>query len=366
MVELIPIIIPAYEPDDRLIVLLRNLTIQKMGPIILVDDGSGDEYHNIFDISEEIIKQNDGVLLTHDVNLGKGKALKTAFSYILNNYPNAVGCVTADSDGQHTDKCISSVIQVLQNSRNSLVLGVRNFDGEDIPWKSEFGNKLTMKALGYIADIHVSDTQTGLRGIPRSFMNELLTVPGDRFEFEMQMLLESVGRYPIIEVPIKTIYDSKENHQTHFNPIVDSIKIYRILGKKFFKYIFSSFSSSLIDLVLFSVFCIFLKNRSEAYVAISTVLARIISATYNYIINYKVVFKSKENVGKAAIKYAALAIIQMSLSALLVTGGVTLLIVVPEVIVKIIVDTILFFISYSIQQKYVFQRKKSTRSQLQK
>ena len=195
-------------------------------------------------------------------------------------------------------------------------------------------------------------------------MRELLEVKGERFEFETRMLLESAGKYQIKEVPIKTIYDSKENHQTHFNPVKDSIRIYRILGAKFIKYIFASLSSCLIDLLLFAVFCHFLKaGNPESYVLISSVLARILSAVYNYCMNYKLVFKSREHIGKAAAKYFALAIVQMSASALLVTCFVRLLTRIPEVVIKAVVDTILVFISYHIQQKYVFQGKNKSKNE---
>lgn len=355
--KVIPIIIPAYEPDERLIELLRDFVQNDIRTVIVVDDGSGSEYQSIFEEAKKIMQPIDGCVLTHEVNKGKGRALKTAFEYVLTSYPEAIGVVSADSDGQHTFECIETVKEKLAQNQESLVMGVRNFDGEHIPWKSKFGNKLTMKVLGYITGIHVSDTQTGLRGIPRAFMEELLEVKGERFEFETRMLLQSVDRYPIREVSIKTIYRSKENHQTHFHPFIDSIRIYRILGVQFLKFMFTSLSSSLIDLILFAVFCFFLKPQFAFYVGLATVLARVISATYNYLMNYKVVFKSKEHLVKAAFKYIFLAILQMGSSAVLVSIGVMLLSFLPEVVTKAVVDTVLFFLSYTIQQRYVFRKK---------
>lgn len=351
---MIPVIIPAYEPDSNLPVLLGTLAENNVGPVIVVDDGSGEQYAAIFEKARSLVEGNGGTVLVHEVNRGKGRALKTAFQYILENYQGVIGAVTADSDGQHTVDCIRKVMAALEEKPQELILGVRDFSGDDIPWKSRFGNNLTEKVFAYVAGVHVSDTQTGLRGIPREFMRDLLEVAGERFEFETQMLLESVNRYPISEVEIETIYDSVDDHQTHFDPVADSIKIYRILGKKFFKYFFASFSSCILDLALFSVFCFFLEGQYVSYVAVATVLARIISAVYNYTINYKVVFKSKENVGKASAKYFLLAVIQMGLSAALVSGGVMLLPFMPKVVVKAVVDTFLFFISYHIQQRFVF------------
>lgn len=353
---LVPVLIPAYEPDERLLGLLTSLRDCGFRDIILVDDGSGKEYSELFDRALGIIGNSGGILLRHEVNRGKGRALKTGFAYVLKHRPGTIGVVTADSDGQHTVDCIRSVMLRLAEKPDALVLGVRTFEGEHVPWKSAFGNKLTMKVLGYVSGVQVSDTQTGLRGIPRVFMRELLDVPGERFEFETQMLLETAGRYSIEEVPIRTIYDSKENHQTHFNPLKDSIRIYRILGAKFIKYIFASLSSSVIDLLLFALFCRLLRGRPLPlpYVAVSTVLARFLSAAYNFTVNYKVVFRSSEKVGRSAFKYILLAVVQMTLSAAFVTGGTVLLPLIPEVLIKVVVDTVLFLISYYVQRKCIF------------
>ena len=354
--SLIPVIIPAYEPDERLIGLLEDFRKENIRDVVIVNDGSGESYAEIFDRAGLLLEGIGGTILTHEVNRGKGRALKTAFSYVLECYPDAIGVVTADSDGQHTVECIRSVRRRLEEKPSSLVLGVRTFDGEDIPWKSAFGNKLTMRVLAYVSGVRVSDTQTGLRGIPRDFMKRLIDVPGERFEFETQMLLETADRLPIEEVPIRTIYDSKENHQTHFNPLKDSIRIYRILGAKFIKYIFASLSSSVLDLVLFALFCRLLRGKPLPlpYVACATVLARILSAAYNFTMNYRVVFRSEEKVRDTVLKYVTLALIQMTLSAALVTFGTFLLPMLPEVLVKVVVDTVLFLVSYHVQRKYIF------------
>ena len=157
----------------------------------------------------------------------------------------------------------------------------------------------------------VNDTQSGLRGIPFRFMKELIDCKGERFEYEMQMLLECAGRYDLTEVPIQTIYESKENHQTHFKPIRDSFRIYKILGKKFLKFIFSSLSSFVVDIILFYLFVLLFKEAYPAlYVTIATVSARVISAVYNYLINYKFVFKSKASRSTSLTKYALLAVIK--------------------------------------------------------
>jgi glycosyltransferase involved in cell wall biosynthesis len=355
MREIVPVIIPAYEPDENMISLLRSLRDQNIGPVIVVDDGSGEAYSSLFEKAESIVREDGGVLLTHEVNRGKGAALKTAFSYILEKYPDAIGSVTADSDGQHTADAISNVKDTLIKNPGSLILGVRMFDGEDVPWRRRFGNNLTVKVFSLVTGLHVSDTQTGLRGIPLSFMRELLDVPGDRFEFETRMLIKSAKRYPVVEIKIETIYDSKDNHKTHFRPVADSIKIYRVLFETFGKYIFASLSSFLIDILLFQLFFNLLRGNIASSAAVATVAARVISATYNYIMNYKVVFKSREPQGRAAVKYLILAVAQMVCSAGLVTLGTIIFSSAPAVVIKIIVDTLLFLISYLIQKHLVFR-----------
>lgn len=352
MSALVPIVIPSYEPDDRFPAILKDLVAADLTPIVVVDDGSGPDYLSFFSEARSILGDR-GVVLTHDVNKGKGRALKTAFSYILENFSSAVGCITADSDGQHTAECIANVREGLINAPSSLVLGVRKFDGDDVPWKSRMGNTITIKVVSYVSGLNISDTQTGLRGIPLTFMRELLSVKGERFEFETKMLLETVDRYPIVEVPIKTVYDSKENHTTHFDPWKDSWRIYKMFGWQFLKYAFSSGSSCLIDILLFWLFCKAFAGVT-GYIALATALARIISATYNFVINYKLVFSSKKKATSSVWKYIVLALCQMGASALLVTVGCMVLPFAPEVAVKLVVDSVLFFLSYYIQRRFVF------------
>lgn len=353
----IPIIIPSYEPDERLCALLSALKDSLKNPIIIVNDGSDSSYDKCFDEAKGILG-GQGIFLKHEVNKGKGQALKTAFNYILENMPDAVGAVTADSDGQHSPECIEKVINALGENPNSLIMGVRNFDGSNVPKKSRFGNKLTTKVLYSATGVKVSDTQTGLRGIPMSFMKELINVKGDRFEFETIMLLESAKKYPIVEVPIQTIYDSKENHQTHFNPVKDSLKIYFIILKRFLKFSICSLTSCAIDLIMFSIFCKILKTQDViGYVAIATAIARVFSCAFNFTINYIVVFKSDENIIKSLIKYSGFAVFQMALSAGLVSFFVAVIPNVIEVIVKMFVDTTLFFVNYFVQHKFVFKRQ---------
>lgn len=349
----IPIIIPAYEPGEQLVYLVEELLETGNEPIIIVDDGSQDKYAYIF----EKVKSKDErvVVLQHHMNLGKGRALKTAFNFCLNEYPEMTGAVTADADGQHSAGDIYRCSAALYQDPQHLILGCRDFSLPDIPYKSRMGNQLTCKVCRYLCGISVSDTQTGLRGIPTKFMKQLLNVAGERFEYETNMLIAAKDAVSIKEVPIQTIYDSKDHHKTHFDPLWDSLKIYRIFGRMFLKYTFSSLSSSVIDIFLFACFCSVLKNRvGLQYIAIATILARIVSASYNYLMNYKVVFKSNSNHKASSIKYCLLALIQMCLSAFLVTIGSCICAKTPEAAIKIVVDCILFLVSFYVQREVIF------------
>lgn len=350
----IPIIIPSYEPDERLLNLLSNLCDNTIGPVIVVDDGNTEDYKMFF---EKVESKYKSIVLRHDVNRGKGRALKTAFEFCINHFPNIVGCITADSDGQHTIEAISKCRVALIDNPECLVLGVRDFQVEEIPLKSQFGNNLTKKVFKLLYHTSISDTQTGLRGIPVRFMTELLTVPGERFEFETRMLIKAVElRINIDEVTIETIYDSKTNHSTHFRPVIDSVRIYALFFQTFGKFVLSSLSSSIIDLVLFQVLCIILGHSYEeiTYIPIATIAARIISAIYNYFLNYLVVFRSRKGFSSSSVKYVLLAVVQMMCSAVLTTVFISFTGVSIEIMIKIPVDVFLFVISYKIQKKYIF------------
>lgn len=349
--EEIPIIIPSLEPDERLLKIVKDIQDIGMKNIIVVNDGSGEAYENIY---QKIAEQREVTVLKHYVNLGKGRALKTAFNYCLNTYDNLCGVVTADSDGQHSAKNIRDCAETLIANKNKLILGIRNFSVSGIPFRSRFGNKLTVFILNAACGIKVADTQTGLRGIPADFMKKLLSVHGERFEYETNMLIETKEQeIDIYEVPIETIYQEEE-YSSHFNPIKDSIRIYSI----FAKFIISSLLSTIIDFILFSVFVYLCKmNFPHLYILIATVAARILSATVNFALNKKVVFRSTGNNAAAALKYAILSLFIMICSAGLVTVLYRLTLV-KEIIIKVIVDTCLFGLSFIIQRDIVF--KKST------
>ena len=346
------VVIPALEPEENLVEYIQKLIDSGIKKIIIVDDGSGEDYKYIFERISDIPECD---LITHDINKGKGRALKNAMSlYISNGYDQIYnGIITADSDGQHSVEDVLKVSDKLSTIKDALVLGEREFD-KDVPFKSKFGNSLTRHIFRLLYGIKLHDTQTGLRGIPNSLFETFLTVNGERYEYEMNMLIEcSRKKISIESVTIQTIY-LEENASTHFNPIKDSIKIYKVLLGNFIKYTLSSLSASLIDIAIFKILVIILKPRLVMYILVATVIARICSSLYNFFMNKTVVFKSDKSIVITAIKYYILCIGQMLVSAGLVTLCYSLC-QIGETVEKIIIDTLLFFVSYRIQGKFIFK-----------
>lgn len=344
------IIIPSFEPDEKLVHLINQINEYKIDHgveqhIIVVNDGSDNSYDTFFNE----VKEKGCIVLKHAVNLGKGRALKTAFNYYLNHFPDGSGAVTADSDGQHSVSDIFRCVLRLEQKQDKLILGVRNFDDKTIPLRSRFGNKMTHMVFKGLCGINVSDTQTGLRGIPTSYMKSLVSMSGERFEYEMNMLIESKNfGVKIDELPIQTIY-IEGNATSHFNPIKDSIKIYSL----FLKFIVSSLASFAVDIVLFTIFLALLKHSFGEKILVATILARICSSVFNFKSNQKLVFKNRSTSKWVPIKYFGLVIVQMLLSAYFVELLFKASSINPSAI-KILVDCILFILSFQIQQHWIF------------
>jgi glycosyltransferase involved in cell wall biosynthesis len=219
------IIIPAYNPLKELVKLTDRLVSQNYS-IVVVDDGSDFEFREVFnDLCEEV------VVLRHDINLGKGEALKKALNYISQNTPEAEFIVTMDADGQHKISDMKKVLEKVKIEKNALVLGKRNFDKE-IPFRSKFGNVLTGFIFRKLSKTSISDTQTGLRAFSIKYAIDFQNITGSRYEYEMNMLLYAAKRnIPIVEEDIETIYHDSTNSCSHFRKVKDSYIIYREIFK---------------------------------------------------------------------------------------------------------------------------------------
>ncbi len=346
------IIIPAYNPDENLIRYVRELIEAGFQKIIVVDDGSRGE-------SQPYLKQASAFpeceLLVHEVNRGKGRALKDALKlYLDRGYDKQFdGVITVDADGQHLTSDVIKLSEEMKTFPDQLILGERAFD-HDVPFRSRFGNTCTRYVFRLLYGMKVSDTQTGLRGIPNQLIPFFWDLEGERYEYEMNMLMEcSLKKIGIRSVTIQTVY-LDDNSSSHFNAVKDSFKIYKLIFKNFFHFALSSLSSSIIDIALFQLMIMLLKSMTGQYILYSTVIARICSATYNFLINKTVVFKSGKGIKGQAVRYAVLCVVQMLLSAFLVTA-LHCILPIGESFIKIVVDTVLFFISYRIQRSLVFR-----------
>jgi glycosyltransferase involved in cell wall biosynthesis len=344
------LIVPAYKPEERLLDLIRELKETMPGvPVVVIDDGSGDAYQGIFCRLE---REQGCHICRHESNRGKGAALKTGIGYASQSFPDHVGYVTADADGQHRPADIRRVSQALLEHPDSLVLGVREFQGSHVPAKSSFGNRTTSRVFKLITGVTCPDTQTGLRGIPRVYEDRVLQTQGDRYEYEMNVLVEMAQeKIPFHMVPIRTVYIDG-NRTSHFRPFRDSLLIYgRIL-----RFALSSLLCALVDILVFTLLSTVFAPSSAARVLVLTAGARMISGLCNFTMNRSWVFGQRRRTVEAGLRYAVLFTAQMLVSGALVWALSVLPL--PIALVKTLVDGGLFLGSYLIQRRYIFQESR--------
>ena len=351
----VTIVLPSLNPDDKLNKVVDGLLGAGFTDIVLVNDGSDEAHLEPF---RQAASHKEVTLLTHEVNKGKGRALKTAFSYVVENRKGSAGVITVDGDNQHTVKDIKACAEKLLECGDKVILGCRDFTQKNVPWKSRVGNVSTSLVFRIFCGIKISDTQTGLRAIPYRYLPLMCEVEGERFEYETQMLF-AIKRNHIgmEEVKIETVY-LEDNASTHFDPIKDSLKIYKII----FKFMLSSGTSFLIDYGIYSllVFLIGAKLERGVRLLIATFAARAVSSICNYTMNKNAVFKSKASVGRSLVRYYILCVFQTAasyglvflLSSLCRAGSFL------EIVLKLVVDVVLFIISFQIQHRWVFKEER--------
>jgi len=334
------VIIPAYRPDESLLQLIGALCEKPIPVIVLVDDGSGSDYREIFRRAEEFEKVR---LVRHAVNLGKGAALKAGINYAMCAFPELQGVVTADADGRHHPDDIEQVADRLAAEPDRVILGTRTFRG-DVPLRSRVGNVVTRTVMRALVGQHVSDTQTGLRGIPAFLLPHMLRLEANGYDFELDMLI-AVRRQAIriAEVPIRTIYEA-DNRTSHFNPLIDSMKIYFVLLR------FSSVSlmTAALDMLVF-----YLAYRRLGNVAASQALGRLLAVAFNYSMVRRAVFFSKSRHLSVLPEYLLL----VCLSGAASYAGIQLLnsrFHVQLLPAKLLVETLLFFANFAIQRDFIF------------
>jgi len=362
--ECTAIVLPSLDPDEKFKGVVEGLLKEGFQHVVIVDDGSSAERRHFFD---EAAALPNCVVLTHEVNKGKGRALKTAFSYVREQLPTLRGVITIDGDGQHLVQDIVACGQRMLENSDSVVLGCRDFSLPGIPPRSVAGNKTTSRFFRVLFGIRLSDTQTGLRAIPAQYLKTFCEIEGERFEYETNMLLymKRLG-IPFLEQPIATVYDP-EDYSSHYNAVKDSWRITKVMLRFLvtgpgFRYLVSAVLSFLLDNSFYHLLFGLLLGRFGAAAAspIAQAAARLVSSLFNFTLNDRYVFQNKTGHGKALLKYYCLCIPQTLISMVCLTALVSALrISAPGLatLVKILVETALFFISYFIQKKWVFRKK---------
>jgi glycosyltransferase involved in cell wall biosynthesis len=341
------VLVPAYEPDERLVDLARELRATDASlHVLIVDDGSGPAFESVFAAAAA----EGAEVIGHPCNRGKGFALKAGFRHVLEHQPGeAVVC--ADSDGQHRVADILRVAARVAVTDAAVVLGGRRFAGE-VPARSRLGNAVSRRAFRFATGVDVHDTQTGLRGYRADQLEALTRVKGDRFEYELNALVGTAeSGAGIDELEIETVY-LEHNASSHFRPIVDSVRVMRPLGK----YLAASFGSFLLDTVVLQL--LFIVSGSLFW---SVVGARAVSASANFALNRRLVFRAGGERGRLRsqiLRYAALALTLLAsnyvwLHALTDFG-------VPLLAAKVATELALYVIGFQVQRGYVFARARVT------
>ncbi len=366
----ISIIVPSLNPDEKLKNTVNSLLEVGFTDIICVNDGSDESCLNYFPEPSDKI-----TVLKHDVNCGKGAALKTAFAYILENRKDSVGAVTVDGDGQHAANDVLNCANEMVTKGDSIILGCRDFSEPQVPSRSKFGNRITSGVFKIFCGMRISDTQTGLRAFPAKYYTDMLEVSGDRFEYETNMLLEMKARkIPYSEVKIETVY-IEENKTSHFRPFRDSFRIYSLIAKftfgRFFKYMLGSLLSFVIDygivyLLLWLASAKFnvdfeVKTLTASLVTFGAcAVARVFSSLINYTFNRKAVFATDVPIKKSIVRYYCLAIPVMIVSSALTAILENLSFINTAFLImllKFAIDMCLFVVNYFLQKKWVFKNK---------
>lgn len=339
----IAILIPAYKPGPVLVELVRALCEGGWRAIVIVDDGSGPAYRPIFVTAASAPSVE---VIPHAVNLGKGSALKAGVNFILCTYPEIAGIVTVDADGQHDPRDVTRVCEKFHETPHALVLGVRDFRG-DIPLRSKLGNRITRSVMRAVVGHDLSDSQTGLRAIPRVLLPRLLKVAAPGYEFELEMLIavKHLG-LEIVEQPIRTIYEPG-NPTSHFQPLRDSMRIYFVL----LRFTMIGILSAMLDNAVF-----YLLYRLTGNILESQIGARIVSMLFNYAAVRRAAFLSEEQHRVTLPRY----LVVVAANAALSYAGIALLTgffsigVLPA---KILTEGLLFIGSFLVQRDFVFTRR---------
>jgi len=343
----IAVIVPAYNPGPALSTLVQELLQHDFAAVVVVNDGSSADFAPQFATLAALPRVE---VLSHAINAGKGRALKSAFNHCLLHQPPLLGVVTADADGQHSPQDIVSIATTLLQPQiladSALVLGVREFNGT-VPLRSRFGNTVSRWVFSLLYGLKVRDTQSGLRGLPMALLPPLLRLEGERYEFESSMLIAmSTGKHRVHEQVITTIY-LDDNQSSHFNVVRDSMKIYFVL----LRFLLSSLSTSFVDFLVF-----FLAFTMTASLPLGMLCGRGVATGVNFLMNQRMVFRQRSGGYAAFARYLALVVL-MGLLSLLMIRQLQLRLGLSTLVAKLVAESVLFVLSFSVQHDLVFGQR---------
>jgi len=338
-------LIPSYQPTILFCELLEELRKTDPAPIVIVDDGSGPRYRELFQRAGRI---PDTTVLTNAINLGKGAALKHGMNHALVTYPDCAGVVTADADGQHSVGDILKIANELLAHPADAIFGSRDFR-RDVPLRSKIGNTISRYVYRFLIGLNLSDTQTGLRGIPRRLAELSLGIRANRYEFETEQIIAAKSAdFKFKEVPIRTVYID-DNRGSHFNPILDSFRIYFVL----LRYAISSLATALADFLTF-----YILTANGMPVLSANMSARAVALWIQFMLLKRYVFKSKAGLSIFAAYVAYVFFTGYVSSAMQVQFTEQL--VNSPVLAKIVVELVIWIFNFMFLRDIIFRRWSET------
>ena len=347
------VIIPAYEPPKEFTEYAKKAALISKR-LIVVNDGSSDEYDCIFD---EIRSIENAEVISYKENRGKGYALKQAYKFCAENFPKEDVIVTADCDGQHKIEDVLKVYGATADHKDCVMLGARDMTEKNVPKRSRMGNASTRRMFSLFYGIKLSDSQTGLRGHTVEIAEKFARVKGNRFDYEHATLIwAKKNKVSILETPIQTVYpDDPQDHVSHFKAFGDSVKILGVMLKNLGMYGISSALSAILDVLIFYILTRgWMLGLSAKATLIATVAARVCSSVLNFSLNYKYVFGGRSK--RSIYRYYILWLLQLGASYGLVYLFVNTLNL-PATVMKVAGDLFLALVSYQVQQNWVFKEK---------
>jgi len=331
-------LVPSYQPTDMLCDLLQRLRLGSPSPIVIVDDGSGPAYAAIFARAKQVAGTT---LLSNAVNLGKGAALKHGINHILVSHPECIGVVTADADGQHAAADVLRVADELRADPDRVVFGSRRF-GSDVPLRSRLGNTVSRYIYGFFIGLSLSDTQTGLRGLPRRLLEPCLSIRANRYEFETeQLVIIKARRIRFQEIPIETIY-IEDNRSSHFRPLLDSAQIYFVL----LRYSAASLLTEVADILTFAT-----AMAWSSDLVLSNAIGRLVAIWVQFTLLQRFVFRLSGGVRILLLYLGLVAVSGVVSTALQVQ--IAGLIPIP-VAAKIMAEALVFVFNFLFLRDFVF------------